>query len=246
MTSVNLTFTLFFYALVGGILPVIIWLLFWLREDKAKPEPKGLLLESFVLGAIIVFLAYFLEGLFVTPSLTGQLSDFFTNSGPFFYLALVEEGLKFLAMAVIIYRNRYFDEPIDTLVYIMTIALGFASMENVLFLLNTITTGEPASIFLFTGGLRFLGASVLHAVSSGLIGAFWALAFYQRRSIKILAVISGLILAITLHGLFNFLIIINDGQMMFSVFLSLWIVAMILLFLFECVKRIKPKLNKLI
>jgi RsiW-degrading membrane proteinase PrsW (M82 family) len=231
------------YALAGGVLPVGIWLAFWLREDRAKPEPKGLLLEAFVLGAIMVFLSYWLEGLFKAPSLSGQLSDFLAQSGPFFYLAMVEEVLKFVAMLAIVYHNRHFDEPIDALIYAMTIALGFASMENALFLLNTIITGDSAAIFLFTGGLRFLGAAVLHAVCSGLVGAFWALAFYQRRLVKIISIAFGLALAIVLHGLFNFLIIINDGQMMFSVFLSLWIVAMILLWLFDRAKRITPPLT---
>lgn len=241
MASPQLTALMIVYALLGGVLPVMLWLAFWLREDKSKPEPKGLLAEAFVLGAIMVFLSYFLEGLFTTPSLSGTLAGFFDHSGPFFYLAMVEESLKFIALFAIVYHNRHFDEPIDALIYAMTVALGFASMENALFLLNTILTGETAAIFLFTGGLRFLGAAVLHAVCSGLVGAAWALAFYQPRIIKSLAVIIGLGIAITLHGLFNFLIIINDGQMMFSVFLSLWIVAMILLYLFEVAKRIKPK-----
>lgn len=241
MTNQSLTFAMILYALLGGVIPIIIWLMFWLREDRAKPEPKGLLTEAFVLGAIMVFLSYFLEGLFTTPSLSGNLAGFFDHSGPFFYLAMVEESLKFAAMFTIVYHNRHFDEPIDALIYAMTVALGFASMENALFLLNTIITGEPAAIFLFTGGLRFLGAAVLHAVSSGLVGVAWALAFYQRRIIKGLAVMIGLVIAIILHGLFNFLIIINDGQMMFSVFLSLWIVAMVLLYFFEVSKRIKPK-----
>ncbi|MEK7091510.1 MAG: PrsW family intramembrane metalloprotease [Patescibacteria group bacterium] len=244
MINQSLTFAMIIYALIGGVVPVVVWLAFWLREDRNKPEPKSLLLEAFILGAIMVFPAYWLEGFFSSPSLTGNLSGFFDHSSPFFYLAMVEEFLKFIAIFAIIYRNHYFDEPIDALVYAITIALGFASMENALFLLNTLLTGETAAIFLFTGGLRFLGAAVLHAVCSGLVGAAWALTFYQRRPIKILAISFGLIIAIALHGLFNFLIIINDGQMMFSVFLSLWVMAMLLLYLFELTKRIKTPQNK--
>jgi RsiW-degrading membrane proteinase PrsW (M82 family) len=241
MTASNLTATTFIYAILGGLLPVMVWLFFWLREDKAKPEPKGLLIETFILGAIMVFVSFWLEGLFTTPNLNANLSEFFSKSGPFFYLAAVEEILKFSAMFLLIAHNRHFDEPIDALIYAITLALGFASMENILFLLNTIINGESAAIFLFTGGLRFLGAAVLHAVCTGLVGGIWALAFYQKRKIKLLAIIFGLMSAIVLHGLFNFLIIINNGQMMFSVFLVLWLSVMVILYLFEKAKRVRPR-----
>ena len=44
----------FIYALLGGILPAFVWLLFWLREDRKHPEPKGLITKTFLFGMLAV------------------------------------------------------------------------------------------------------------------------------------------------------------------------------------------------
>lgn len=227
-------------AFVTGFLPVILWLLFWLWEDHKNPEPKSLILYTFTLGLIAVFVAFFLEKLFESPSL--EISGWigWLSTLPFINMAVIEELVKFSAIAFIIGRNRHLDEPIDAMIYMITVALGFASMENLLFLINSLSQQETFGVFLFTGGLRFLGSTILHTVCSALIGATWALTFYKKSLQKWLTIFSGVILAIALHTAFNFLIIISGGQMMLPIMFVLWIFVLIILFLFELAKRVKP------
>jgi len=59
-----------FSAFLIGFLPVLIWLFFWLSEDRQKPEPRSLIFSIFVLGMLSVFLAYFWAYLFPHPSLS--------------------------------------------------------------------------------------------------------------------------------------------------------------------------------
>ncbi|MFA6416536.1 MAG: PrsW family intramembrane metalloprotease [Candidatus Paceibacterota bacterium] len=230
-----------FLSFLIGFLPVLIWLFFWLSEDRKKPEPRSLIFSTFVLGMLSVFLAYFIESFLESPSLdlvgwTGWLPTL-----PYFSMAVVEEVVKFSLIAFIIGRNRHLDEPIDAMVYMITVALGFASMENMLFLLNSLGDGDTASIFLFTGGLRFLGSTILHTVCSAIVGAGWALSFYQSSKRKIFVTLGALIVAIALHTAFNFLIIISVGQMMLPILIVLWFFVFFILFLFELAKRVKIK-----
>lgn len=232
-----------FSAFLIGFLPVLIWLFFWLSEDRQRPEPRSLIFSTFVLGMLAVFLAYFLESFLKSPALdligwTGWLTTL-----PYLNMAIVEEVVKFSVIAFIIGRNRHLDEPIDAMVYMITVALGFASMENVLFLLNSLAEKDAVSMFLFTGGLRFLGSTILHTVCSAVIGAGWALTFYQGARQRIFATLTALIVAIALHTAFNFLIIMSGGQMMLPILVALWISVFFIIFLFELVKRIKTKTN---
>src|SRR3989344_2152376 len=73
--------------------------------------------------------------------------------------------VKFAAASLAALRLRIFDEPLDAVIYLVTAALGFSAFENVLFLLAPLQTGDVfASII--TGDLRFIGASLLHTLSS--------------------------------------------------------------------------------
>lgn len=226
-------------AFMVGFLPVLIWLFFWLSEDRKKPEPRSLIFSTFVLGMLAVFLAYFLESFFQSPSLdligwTGWLTTV-----PYLNMAIVEEVVKFSIIAFVIGRNRHLDEPVDAMIYMITVALGFASMENILFLLNSLAQKDTVSMFLFTGGLRFLGSTILHTVCSAIIGASWALTFYDSARNKIVATLTALLVAIALHTAFNFLIIMSGGQMMLPILVALWISVFFIIFLFEFAKRIK-------
>ena len=93
---------------------------------------------------------------------------------------------------------------------------------------------------IITGNIRFVGASLLHVMASALIGAFIALAYYKSRTRKILYFLSGLILAVALHTVFNFFIIQGEGTQIFTVFSLLWVAVILLLLVFEKVKRISP------
>ncbi|MFA7191709.1 MAG: PrsW family glutamic-type intramembrane protease [Candidatus Paceibacterota bacterium] len=220
------------YAVLGGALPAILWLWFWLRqEDGDDKEPTGLIIMSFVLGGVMVLLAIWLQRYSATLILdkTWQIIAF----------AAIEEILKMLAVIVVVFGSGHIDQPIDYPMYFIAAALGFAALENVFFLINPLQV-DGTVVGLLTGNLRFLGSTLLHAIASSMIGSAFGLAFYIKRFKKRYAII-GLLLAITLHSLFNFFIMKGSGENFLSVFGFLWVVAIINILIFEKLRRMSPR-----
>lgn len=241
------------YSLAGGLIPVAVWLWFWLKEDREKPEPARLVVRVFLAGAASVALAYFFErsvcNLSWLAAACQELShpDWLSTSLQTKTLLLawagIEEILKFLAAYLIIFRQTAFDEPVDAMIYLITAALGFAAVENGLFLFNALTETGPVA-GLLTGNLRFMGANIVHVVSSAFVGGMMAFAFCFRGFRRLSYFGAGLITATLLHALFNFLIIISDGDQLFKVLTLLWLFAILIILLFEKVKTIQcSKIN---
>lgn len=217
------------FASIGGILPAILWLLFWLREDKKRPEPRGLIISTFVLGMIAVV---------VTLPLEKAMVPYFTGTVLIIAWSLIEEVLKFFAAFFGGLKRRAYDEPIDAMIYLITAALGFAALENVLFLFGPINEGNVL-LSIVTGNVRFIGATLLHTVTSAIVGIALALSFYKSLTVKIVSAIVGIVLAIFLHTLFNSFILSGSGGGMFAVFSVVWIAVVALIIIFERVKRLK-------
>jgi RsiW-degrading membrane proteinase PrsW (M82 family) len=219
---------IFLYALLGGALPALFWLWFWLKEeDPQSPEPRGLITASFVMGCIMVFVAVWLEKYslhFVTD-----------NTTQIILWAAIEEVLKLIGVSIIIFSSNTINEPIDYPMYFIACALGFAALENFLYLIHPISV-SGTTVGLLTGNLRFLGSTLLHAISTSMIGSTLGLSYYLRQY-RILYVTFGIILAITLHSVFNFFIMKGDGSNFLSVFGFLWVVAIINILIFEKLKR---------
>ena len=87
-----------------------------------------------------------------------------------------------------------------------------------------------------TGNLRFLGSTLLHAISSAMIGSALGLSFYIKQN-KAIYLIIGIICAITLHSVFNFFIMKGSGENFLSVFGFLWVITIINILIFEKLKR---------
>ena len=186
-----------FLSLIAGIIPAVIWLLFWLREDRARPEPRGLLMLTFIAGMIAVPLVIPFQK--ITQSQDLNLT--------FLIWAAIEEIFKFGAAYIVALRREEDNEPIDPLIYMMTVALGFTAMENAIFVFNPLLDGSYTES-LITGNIRFIGASLLHTISSATIGIAMGLTFYKSRLRKTVELGGGIIIAIVLHTAFNLFIII--------------------------------------
>jgi len=219
----------FTFALLGGILPALLWLWFWLREDK-NPEPKRLIIWSFVAGMSAV--------IFVFPIEIAIKSVVSSTIVITILWAICEEVFKFGAAYFSGLSKKDNDEPIDPLIYLITAALGFSAIENTLFILNPLMDGNAIQGFL-TGDLRFLGASLLHVISSASIGIFMGFSFFKNKYRKGLSIIAGLFVAIALHSAFNWNIMNSDGSNLLSIFSIVWFAVAILMVFFEKIKRIK-------
>ncbi len=225
----GLTKEVIWVALISGIIPTIIWLMFWLREDRFQPEPKGLLALTFFAGVLSVFL--------ILPF--GKWVDVLGIVGTekIFIFALFEELIKFSVVYLIDFNSSYLDEPIDYAIYLITGALGFAMMENILFLLNP-SLQNDISFIIQTGTLRFLGASILHAVLAAILGIILGFVFYKKKSVRLLFVVMGLIIVTILHTIFNYFIIkyvAIDGLVTLGI---LWVITIGIIALFERVRNV--------
>lgn len=216
-------------AFLGGLIPAVIWLLFWLLEDRCKPEPKWRLFLTFVAGMLSVALVLPLEKVAAIPLLKFGMPLLLVG------WAGIEELFKLGSAYVMGLRSRAYDEPIDAVVYLVTAALGFSAAENALFLLDPLEQSGVVQTVL-TGDLRFVGATLLHTLASATVGLFIAFSYYRSRAAKKWAALFGVILAVALHALFNLLILQADGAMTFSVFISIWVGIVAVLFLIERVK----------
>lgn len=215
-----------FIAFMGGLIPALLWLIFWQLEDRCDPEPKLYILISFVVGMIIVP--------FVLPF---QFWVKAHTSGTLMLLlwATIEEVFKFVAAWFLVLRSRAVDEPIDAIIYMLTVALGFSALENTLFLLSPVSQGDTIQSLL-SGNLRFIGATLLHTLASATIGIALAFAFYKNKYMQKIYAVGGLILAILLHTMFNYFILAQGGSA-FNVFLFVWVGVVVLLLFFERLKR---------
>lgn len=220
-----------FFALFGGIIPSLFWLFFWLREDSKRPEPRGLLALTFLFGMIAVP--------FVVPFQRWWIELGFTSGTipTVIVWASIEEIFKFIAAYIAALRKRDMNEPVDALIYMMTAALGFAALENAIFIFHPIAVGNVAE-GLITGNVRFIGASLLHTISSATIGIAMALSFYKSKTVKAIDVFWGILVAIALHTAFNLFIMREHGGTTFATFGFVWIAIVVLMLFFEKVKRI--------
>ncbi len=232
-------------SILAGLLPALVWLFFWRREDTRRPEPKKLIFLAFVAGAVAVPLVIPIQK-FVADHLLGgmNIKEIGPNFGPEVVLAIIawafsEEIVKFVMASVAILWNKNVDEPIDPMIYLITIAIGFSAVENILFVMTPIFDGNIVSS-LFTSNLRFIGASLVHIASSGLTGFFLALSFYESRAKRSIYASLGLILSGLLHSLFNFFIILRNDLGIFVGFTLIWIAIIGTLLIFEKAKRVHP------
>jgi RsiW-degrading membrane proteinase PrsW (M82 family) len=220
-----------------GILPSLIWLWYWLHKDS-HPEPKVLITKVLLLGIMLSPLAIVFQLLFVQLAARIMNVDASTlSSGPGFYLwaSFVEEVVKYLAVFFVVLRSPDFDEPVDAMIYMLTAAMGFAAMENILVVNRVLGDGVSATAGIL--GLRFAGATLLHALSSALLGYFIALAWYFYEHRKALFVV-GLSLATLFHWVFN--LFISDTERVLSLLYStLLLIAMAFLVsaLFDKIKE---------
>ncbi|MEO5635067.1 MAG: PrsW family glutamic-type intramembrane protease [Candidatus Paceibacterota bacterium] len=215
-------------AFLGGLVPSLLWLIFWIRQEKNKPQSIGLLAIIFIMGMIAVVC--------VLPVQKFIQTHFESHNVQLVLWASIEEIMKYLAVLIIIAKSRFDDEPIEWPLYMITAALGFAALENTLFLLKPISIGAT-TVGLLTGQLRFLGSTLLHSISSGIVGVALGISFHMNGFKRLFHLLVGLTFAIGLHSVFNFFIIRNSGNDFLKVFGFLWVVTIIVMLLLEKVRR---------
>ncbi len=234
-------------AALGGIIPALVWLWFWLREDD-HPEPWQYITLVFIMGMVMVPIVIPFQKAVEEYSSAVILCVQFLPLFKFFVWAGLEEVFKYAAAYFAALRNKVNDEPVDSIIYLIVAALGFAALENALFLTGPLSQELSQQLIVDSvviANLRFIGATLLHVVASATVGVFLAFSFYKTRKEKMLYLLVGLFYATLLHTLFNVVLMSqgDTGGPLLAISIA-WIGAMFLIFIFEKVKKIKPEKTK--
>jgi RsiW-degrading membrane proteinase PrsW (M82 family) len=205
---------------IFGLLPSVIWLLFYLRKDK-HPEPNRMVIKIFLwgmlMGPLAILAELFIKWLMNPVDLANFIDILRMNTrdgylfiGIVFIAPLVEEIVKYAVVRFAVLKNPEFDEPLDVMLYMIITALGFAAIENLLLVFQTPLPAFSEVVTL--AALRFISATFLHALASGLLGYWLARSLYDPAK-KIQYLARGFGLAIFFHASYNYLSwIISDNQ----------------------------------
>jgi RsiW-degrading membrane proteinase PrsW (M82 family) len=235
-------FNSIFLSSLLGIVPALAWLWFWLREDAEHPEPRSYILLTFLYGALAVPFALAFQVVFNRLFDIGSTHALSGLSFIYAFLIVcvwagIEELVKYIAAWHGGLKKTVTDEAVDVPIYMISAALGFAALENTLFLIAPFLGGDFQEIIL-TAKLRFVGAMLVHVASSALIGIFAGYSLFFMKTMRKRYLLAGFILATVLHALFN-LFIIKGSQNSFVGFLLIWLFVVLIIVLFERIKKIK-------
>jgi len=213
--------------LLTALFPVAVLIYYIYRKDKGAPEPTGQLVKAFVLGTLSVPLSLCISmPLMILGLVPSEIVTFLDGvSTAFLGAAVPEEIAKFLILWLVLRDNRYFDERMDGIVYSVCVSLGFASIENILYLFSNPDT------YLSVGLGRSLFAVPGHFCFGILMGYYYSLAkFYPSHSFRNMCLT--LLAPILAHGIYDSILFVSDVAPAISGLLTL-------LFLVFCFKMWK-------
>ena len=176
--------------------PVLAIIIFVYIKDKYEKEPFHLLLFSFLLGAVSIIPAVLMEtaashiGLNVSPNIYSTMLYSFLAVG------FSEEFCKFLVLRIYIFPKKDFIEPFDGIIYAVFISMGFAMVENIMYVVQG---GMNVAL------IRMFTAVPAHAAFGVLMGFFAGRAKFSNN--KNLYLNLGLLVAIIFHGAYDFFIL---------------------------------------
>lgn len=206
--------------LLTALLPIAIFVYYIYHKDKKSPEPTGQLVKAFFYGILSIPLSLCISiplGLIgVYPAEATSILGSICSA--FFGAAIPEEIAKFIMLWLLLRKNPYFDEKMDGIVYAVCVSLGFAALENIMYLFSN----EEA--YLSVGIARAIFAVPGHFCFGILMGYYYSLAkFYTKTPTKNKALI--LVAPIIVHGLYDsILFIINLTPAISGVLLIVFLV----------------------
>ncbi len=193
----------FLFYIIFSSIPAFGWLLVCLYFDRQAPEPKMEIWRMFFSGLFITLIVFLVTGplsilidkiLKVSVIITIIIISFFVDS-------LIEELAKYFTLRIGMYSRAVFDEPRDGMIYGMTVGIGFAFMESVLYATASSRFIEGLSLVF----LRAISVSFMHFLAGGIIGYYLGLAKFIKETPgkQRILVFQGLFLTTIFHGLYN-------------------------------------------
>jgi protease PrsW len=217
-----------------AVTPIFIIIVFVYFQDKYSREPTLTLFIAFILGIVSVLPAMLIESIYTLI--------FNFNSGinlpttilySFFGVGLTEELSKFLFLRWYIYKNKNFSEPMDGVVYAVMVSMGFAAIENVLYV---IMSSDP----IFTAISRSLSAVPAHACFGVIMGLYFGLSRFTYSGKRFRYHLLSVALATLAHGFYNLFLFIGCKYCPLLTLLVLIICVIISLKIISRFKKISP------
>lgn len=202
------------FTIYLAIIPSILLCLYVYNMDVIEKEPLHLLFILFFVGVLTTVPARLIEQLLLSLTTYDYSNIYDSLFISFVVIALVEEGYKFLVFLVSLWNNKEFDYKFDAIVYCVFISLGFATLENILYVQSS---GLNVAIW---RGIISVPAHAFYAIASGfLLGLAKENSLKGKRKKTFLLILLSYIIPVLMHGTFDFLLL-TENNVLFGVFFS--------------------------
>ncbi|MGM0472297.1 MAG: PrsW family intramembrane metalloprotease [Bacillota bacterium] len=181
-----------------SLVPGILWVYFFYRQDKYEPEPPRLIIKAFIYGGLAIIPVAIIEFPFA-DQISAEAGLFKLLLLSIIVVGLTEELFKLVVVYVGFYHLAELDEVMDGIIYAISAGLGFAVIENLLY---TVVFGYQVGV------MRAFVTTLVHASLSGIAGYYLGQAKLKSEG-EFRLIISGLAQATILHGIYDFLIVGN-------------------------------------
>ena len=183
-------------TLLITILPSLLIVAFFVKSDRF-PEPTSQIIKIFMFGIFLCIPAFYintaLDEIYSNTNISEALIRSFLSAAP------VEEVLKFTVLYSLVYKMKDFNEPIDGIVYGVSVSLGFATLENIyyVYVLSDYfgTTSQGLAI------LRSFSAIPAHGIFGATMGYFFMKYTFIKKENNLALC---MIVPILLHGAYNY------------------------------------------
>lgn len=161
--------------LLAALLPVIILLRFIYHKDSMKPEPTGELLKAFLYGVGSIFVSMLFSvplRIWYNPGNATLWGSFYTS---FMHAAVPEELAKLIMLGLFLRKCKAFDEHLDGIVYACCVGMGFAAVENLMYVFNDVSNWTDVAF------IRAFLAVPAHFFFAVAMGYYYSLQHWDAR-----------------------------------------------------------------
>ncbi len=185
-------------GVIIAVIPSVIWLAFFYRRDRLEPEPKGMVVQLFILGGLLAAAVGLplVEDVFAVSNWLGSSPIWAQLLGGLLIVGFTHEFLKYAAVRFSVYNSQEFDECSDGAVYTTAAGLGYATVLNIHFVVAS------GGVALGTGSIRIVLTMLAHAAFAGISGYFLGRQKFEKRPFWWMPL--GLFIAAGLNSLFFF------------------------------------------
>jgi len=189
--------------LILAVAPVVACLLWVYLKDKYEKEPINILLRFFVLGIVVSILSIIVEKFLININIFTGYSYILYMS--FIVAALTEEGIKALILIPSLLKEKDFNEKLDGVIYSIFLSLGFATVENIIYLFF-----ENVDLAYEVGIIRAIISIPAHIIFAINMGYYISKYKFSNKNIgKKHYIIMSILVPVLIHGLFDFILMIQ-------------------------------------